>query len=138
MLNGMTSPLAFPHALMVIIAKRYALLFREGTFSFHSSYAATNTCASVNIGPVHSWVRVKYRERRLESRVSTYLYDLYARACVRVVGMCNKTCTMNLCVGAWVIKRGVPLAELTRVSTHPTLAHTIEDLLVKNPRRSRR
>ncbi|CAK9826205.1 hypothetical protein ANTRET_LOCUS4090 [Anthophora retusa] len=61
MLNGVTSPLAFPHALMVIIAKRHALLFQEGTFSFHVCHGETR---------------------------------------VRLVGI-------------WIIKRGVPLAELT-------------------------
>ena len=49
MLNGLTSPFTFPHALMVIIAKRHALLFEEGASRF--TYAALNTCASVNIGP---------------------------------------------------------------------------------------
>lgn len=104
MLNGMTSPLAFPHALMVIIAKRYALLFREREpFSFHSSYAATNTCASVNTAFVGA-CKIPRKEvgiTRVHVFVRFVLARVRVRACARacVVGMCNKTCTAGLCRG---------------------------------------
>ena len=60
------------------------------------------------------------------------------RARVRVSLECAIRRAPRACVGAWVIKRGVPLAELTRVSTHPTLACTIAGPLLKSGRRSRR
>lgn len=137
MLNGMTSPLAFPHALMVIIAKRYALLFREREpFSFHSSYAATNTCASVNTAFVGA-CKIPRKEVGI-TRVHVFVRFVLARVRVRVSLECAIRRAPRACVGAWVIKRGVPLAELTRVSTHPTLACTIAGPLLKSGRRSRR